>query len=106
VFVKRTSCRNTAFRLVGSQIGADVLKDWNASVFKVHLSTFFRLLGPEDGGNIIIRNVGIYLYSETNQMHNISNLFYFGTTLYMFLTVSVHHQESKTVHTALATEPV
>jgi hypothetical protein len=25
---------------------------------------------------------------ETNQMHNISNLFYFGTTLYMFREVS------------------
>jgi len=29
----------------------------------------------------------IYFYSKTNQMHNISN-FYFGTTLYMFRTVS------------------
>ena len=27
-------------------------------------------------------------YSKTNQMHSISNLFYFGTTLYMFRTVS------------------
>jgi len=26
-------------------------------------------------------------YSNTNQMHSISNLFYFGTTLYMFRTV-------------------
>jgi hypothetical protein len=30
----------------------------------------------------------IYLYGKTSQMHNISNLFYFGTTLYMFRTVS------------------
>jgi hypothetical protein len=30
----------------------------------------------------------IYFYSKTNQMHNISNLFYFGATLYMFRTVS------------------
>jgi hypothetical protein len=30
----------------------------------------------------------IYFYSKTNQMLNISNLFYFGTTLYMFRTVS------------------
>ena len=30
----------------------------------------------------------IYFYSKTNQMHNISNLFYFGTTLRMFWTVS------------------
>ena len=30
----------------------------------------------------------IYFHSKTNQMHNISNLFYFGTTLYMFRTVS------------------
>ena len=29
----------------------------------------------------------IYFYSKTNQMHNISNLFYFGTTFYMFWTV-------------------
>ena len=32
---------------------------------------------------------GVYIsYSKTNQMHNISNLFYFGTTLYMLRTVS------------------
>jgi len=31
-------------------------------------------------------------------MHNISNLFYFGTTLHVSYGVSVHHQESKTVH--------
>jgi hypothetical protein len=29
----------------------------------------------------------LYFYSKTNQMYNISNLFYFGTTLYMFRTV-------------------
>jgi len=28
------------------------------------------------------------LYSKTNQMHNFSNLYYFGTTLYMFRMVS------------------
>jgi hypothetical protein len=27
-------------------------------------------------------------YSKTNQTHNISNSFHFGTTLYMFRTVS------------------
>jgi len=42
----------------------------------------------------------IYFYSKTNQMHNISNLFYFGTTLYVPDGLSVHHQESKAVHTA------
>jgi len=30
----------------------------------------------------------LYEYCKTNQTHNISNLFYFGTTLYMFRTVS------------------
>jgi len=30
----------------------------------------------------------IYFYSKINQMHNISNLFYFGITLFMFQTVS------------------
>jgi hypothetical protein len=34
------------------------------------------------------RCIVIYFYSKTNQMHNISNLFYFGTTFYMFQTVS------------------
>jgi len=29
----------------------------------------------------------MYFYSKTNLMHNISNLFYFGITLYMFRTV-------------------
>jgi len=29
----------------------------------------------------------IYFYSKTKQMHNISNLFYFGTILYMFWKV-------------------
>jgi len=29
-----------------------------------------------------------YFYSKTNQMNNVSNLFYFGATPYMFRTVS------------------
>ena len=29
----------------------------------------------------------MYIYSKTNQMHNISNLFHFGTTIYVFRTV-------------------
>jgi len=29
----------------------------------------------------------MYFYSKTNQMHNFSILFYFGTTRYMFRTV-------------------
>ena len=29
----------------------------------------------------------LHFYSKTKKMHNISNLFYFGTTLYMFRTV-------------------
>jgi len=30
----------------------------------------------------------VSFYSKINQMHNISNLLYFGTTLYMFRTFS------------------
>jgi hypothetical protein len=55
----------------------------------------------------------LYFYSKTNQMHNISNLFYFETTLYMFrmvfpsiirsLRLYIQHQ----VHCyQAATEPV
>jgi hypothetical protein len=32
--------------------------------------------------------IGKYSYSKADQMHSISNLFYFETTLYMFRTVS------------------
>ena len=30
----------------------------------------------------------VHFYSKTNQMHAVSNLFYFGTTVYTFRTVS------------------
>jgi len=42
----------------------------------------------------------IYFYGKTNQMHNISIVFYFGATLHVSVGLSIHHQESKTVHTA------
>jgi hypothetical protein len=45
--------------------------------------------------------VVIHVHSKTNQMHSISNLFYFGTTLHVSGGLFVHHQESKTVRTAL-----
>jgi len=45
----------------------------------VYFFLFFTFVGP---------CIVIYFYSKTNQMHNISNLFYFGTTLYVFRTVS------------------
>jgi len=35
------------------------------------------------GRNLTVK----YFYSKTNQMHYMSNLFYFGTTLYIFRTV-------------------
>ena len=42
-----------------------------------------------------------YFCSKTNQMHNISNLFHFVyNTLHVSEGLSVHHQESKTIHTA------
>ena len=37
-------------------------------------------------GVIILPHISFY--SKTNQMHTISNLFYFGTILYTFRTVS------------------
>jgi len=43
----------------------------------------------------------IFFYIKSNQMHNISNLFYFwNNTLRVSDSLSIHHQESKTVHTA------
>jgi hypothetical protein len=57
---------------------------------------------------------GVYFYSKTNRMHSISNLFYFGTTLYMFRTVSpsiirslrLYIQHHVYVIQQAATEPV
>ena len=48
-------------------------------MFITLVDTFLTSVGP--------CNV-IYFYSKTNQMHNISNLFYFETAFYMFRTVS------------------
>jgi len=44
-------------------------------------------MGPIGCPEMSVRNYQYFFYSKTNQMHNISNLFYFGTTLYMFRTV-------------------
>jgi hypothetical protein len=47
------------------------------------------------------RMINFCFYSKTNEMHNISNIFYFGkNTLRVSDGLSVHHQKSKTVHTA------
>ena len=43
----------------------------------------------------------VYFYSKTNQMNNISNfVLFWNNTLHVSDGLSVHHQESKTVHTA------
>jgi hypothetical protein len=39
------------------------------------------------GLTFVVPFIVINFYSKTNQMHNILNIFYFGTTLYMLLTV-------------------
>ena len=50
----------------------------------INLNQYFNsVLGLTFVGPCIV----IYFYSKTNQMNNIWNLFYFGTTLYMFRTV-------------------
>ena len=41
-----------------------------------------------DGRMIYAININSDFYSKTNQMHNISHLFYFGTTFYMFRMLS------------------
>jgi hypothetical protein len=63
--------------------------------------------GWDDGKHSIINMtfvgpcIVIYFYSKINQMHNISNLFYYGNnTLHVLDGLAVHQQESKTVHTA------
>ena len=49
-----------------------------------------------------------HFYSKTNQMHKIPNLFYFGTTFYMFRTISPSIIRSLRLyiqHQAYGTEP-
>ena len=52
----------------------------------------------KNGLTFVVPCILIYFSSKTNQMHNISNLFYFGTTLYISEGLSIHHQESKTIY--------
>jgi hypothetical protein len=42
----------------------------------------------------------MYFYRKTNHMHNISNVFYFGRTLYMFGMVSMSIIRNLRLHTA------
>jgi len=42
----------------------------------------------------------VYFYSKTNQKHNISIFLFSSSNLHVSDGLSVHHQESKTVHTA------
>jgi hypothetical protein len=50
--------------------------------------------------NLFLNTLNSYFYSKTNQVHNISSLFYFGTTPYMLRTVpSFIIKSLKTVHT-------
>ena len=58
-------------------IGADC---WYECVFGTMLLNQTELLHCDKSNSLCF-------YSKTNEMHSISNLFYFGTTLYMFRTV-------------------
>jgi len=40
----------------------------------------------------------VYFYSKTNQMHSISNLFYFGTTLCVFRAVSLASKQPQNLY--------
>jgi hypothetical protein len=43
----------------------------------------------------------VYLYSKTNEMHQfLKFILFFSSTLHVSDGLFVHHQESKTVHTA------
>jgi hypothetical protein len=46
------------------------------------------LVSLENESSVLPKRPAVYLYSKTNQTHNISNLFYCVTTLYMFRKVS------------------
>jgi hypothetical protein len=51
--------------------------------------------------NVLLRWARQYhFYNKTNQMHNISKLFYFGTILYMFRTAFPSIIRSLRLHTA------
>jgi len=57
-------------------------------VFCQEISHVTRLADKSGNLTVVGLCVVIYFYSKTKYMHNISNLFYFKTTLYMFRKVS------------------
>ena len=65
---------------------------------EIHL---FELTGTTSHPDMQKIRMNGFFYSKPNQMHNISNLFYFGNnTLHVSDGLFVHHQESKSLHTA------
>jgi len=67
-----------------------IIKTYKTVIFPFHLYNSETRSRSDSLRNLTFAGPGIaiYFYSKTNQIHNISNLFYFGTTLYMFRTVS------------------
>jgi hypothetical protein len=63
-------------------------------LYEYRMYFFFTFVGP---------CIVICFYSKTNQMHNINNLFYFGTIFYMFRAVSPSIIKSLRLHTASGT---
>ena len=68
-----------------------VYTNWYLITYLQELSCSLQRLVNTDMSNLtfVVPCIVINFYSKTNQMHSISNLFYFGTTLYMFRTVSL-----------------
>jgi len=53
----------------------------------IHLFFYVFYVTKQQHSTFLEPRIAIYFYSKTNQMHSISNLFYFGSALYMFRTV-------------------
>jgi hypothetical protein len=91
-------CVCTSILLSYSILCEQITADWPLVIKYMWRSTFkcrYCSVGPtpldrlNSGSHFYVQHKYFMpFYSETNQMHNISNLFYFGTTFYMFRTVS------------------
>jgi hypothetical protein len=77
-----THCRSSCLYFVHLQHSGK-----NTTYLEHNVSVFSHKGGRHRNFTIAAATIAWHFYNKINQMHNISNLFYFGTTPYMFRKV-------------------
>jgi hypothetical protein len=71
----------------------------NLSKRYVHPQLYFVSTNREINSTFVWPSIVMYFYSNTNQMHNISNfILFWNNTLHVSDGLSIYHQESKTTY--------